>query len=354
VSARIVPGRALAEDQMQRWSELQLSQESVASPFFRPEFTHAVAMVRPDVYVAVLERPDRVVGFLPYQRKRLGIGRPVGGLLSDYHGAVAEPELEWDPASVVRACGLKAWDFNHLVTSQPAFACFHDGYSASPYLDLSHGFEAYRRCRSAARSREIPNIQRKARKCEREVGTLRFTAHNTDLQLLHQVLRWKSTQYRQTGVPDIFTSRWTGELLERILATDSENFAGMLSTLHAGEHLVAAHMGMRSRDVWHWWFPAYDPRFARWSPGLILLLEMARCADGLGLRLIDLGKGDESYKARLTSDAVPLAEGSVTVSRVVGGARRLYRELKGGVRRTPLAGPAEAVQRSLRHRRRIT
>ena len=32
---------------------------------------------------------------------------------------------------------------------------------------------------------------------------------------------------------------------------------------NGGERLVAAHLGMRSRTVWHYWFPAYDPAFAK-------------------------------------------------------------------------------------------
>ena len=37
------------------------------NPFFRPEFTQAVAAVRDDVEVAVLEIQQQPVGFFPYQ-----------------------------------------------------------------------------------------------------------------------------------------------------------------------------------------------------------------------------------------------------------------------------------------------
>ena len=75
--------------------------------------------------------------------------------------------------------------------------------------------------------------------------------------------------------------------------------------------LIAAHMGMRSHSIWHYWFPAYNPRFSKYSPGLILLLKMAESAASLGLSRIDLGRGDEQYKSRLASGVITVSRGSV-------------------------------------------
>ena len=103
-------------------------------------------------------------------------------------------------------------------------------------------------------------------------------------------------------------------------------FAGMLSLLYAGKRLVAGHFGMRGRFAWHYWFPAYDPEMAKYSPGLILLLKMAEHAPSLGVRTIDLGLGMSLYKQRLMNASVPLAGGSVELSP--------WRSLKGYGRRT--------------------
>jgi CelD/BcsL family acetyltransferase involved in cellulose biosynthesis len=69
-------------------------------------------------------------------------------------------------------------------------------------------------------------------------------------------------------------------------------------------------VALRSRSVWHWWYPAYEPRFARWSPGLLLDLEMAAAAGSLGLRRVDLGRASP-HKARLADAARPAARGEV-------------------------------------------
>jgi CelD/BcsL family acetyltransferase involved in cellulose biosynthesis len=80
---------------------------------------------------------------------------------------------------------------------------------------------------------------------------------------------------------------------------------------------------MRSREVLHWWFPAYAPRFAPYSPGILLLLRIARAAAAAGIRAIDLGKGDSRYKSSLMNCTAPLAEGCVDASRLFAAARAL-------------------------------
>ncbi len=106
----------------------------------------------------------------------------------------------------------------------------------------------------------------------------------------------------------------------------------MLSLLYAGDQLVAGHLGMRSKRIWHYWFPAYDRRYAKYSPGLLLLLKMAQAAEDLGLEAIDIGTGLSLYKRRLMNASTAVAEGSVErpscVKALRGARRRLGRWLK--------------------------
>jgi CelD/BcsL family acetyltransferase involved in cellulose biosynthesis len=111
----------------------------------------------------------------------------------------------------------------------------------------------------------------------------------------------------------------------------------VLSTLHAGDRLAAAHFGMRSATVWHWWFPVYDPDLSKYSPGILLLLEMAREARGLGIRVIDFGKGDAEYKERLKTGDLALAEGTVETGRVAARLRRMVGAAVARLDRAPAA-----------------
>jgi CelD/BcsL family acetyltransferase involved in cellulose biosynthesis len=124
----------------------------------------------------------------------------------------------------------------------------------------------------------------------------------------------------------------------------------MLSLLYAGERLVAGHFGMRGQSVWHYWFPAYDPKMAKYSPGLILLLKMAEHAPSLGVRTIDLGKGMSLYKQRLMNASVPLASGRVE-SPWRSIRRQMRRNLRSLVANSPLGKPVRDALNSLRELR---
>jgi CelD/BcsL family acetyltransferase involved in cellulose biosynthesis len=171
--------------------------------------------------------------------------------------------------------------------------------------------------------------------------------------VLEQLLAWKTDQYRQNGWRDLFSIPWVRKTIEGIHSTQSADFAGMLSVLYAGDRMVAAHFGMRSATVWHYWFPTYDPVYSKYSPGVILLLKMAEVAPAMGIHTIDLGCGEHSYKGRLMNGFVPTARGSVELPCLTTAARRV-REAPQRVRRwlgtTPLGGLARRVRNRVRRR----
>lgn len=344
----VVRAKELSSEESSLWGRIQQANADLASPYFCPEFTMVVGSVRNDVYVGMIEDSGRVVGFFPFQRAWTGTGRPVGGPLSDCQGVVIAPDADWDALDLIRGCRLRVWNFDHLLDSQKAFEPYHVGHAESPVMDLSKGFEAYRIGRPGAGSKRMGGLDALVSKLERDAGEVRFEAEVGDVAVLRTLLHWKSEQYRRSKGVDILGFRWIVQLLERIHATKNVGFAGVLSALYAGERIAAAHLGMRSQHVWHYWFPSYDRQFAKYSPGLILLTRMAEIAPSLGIRTIDLGKGDQDYKRRLMSRAVPLAAGRVEVSPLISALRRARLWGRKSVLGTPLEGAARIPARLLR------
>jgi CelD/BcsL family acetyltransferase involved in cellulose biosynthesis len=317
----------------------------LTSPYFSVHFTLAVASVRDDVRVVVMEDDSQVVGYFPFQHGRLGWGRPVGGPFSDQHGVIAAPDADFDVRALLRAARLTSWEFDHLLAVQAPFAPFETTRTTSPILDLTDGFDAYARARQEAGSQRIKQIERKARKFEREVGPLSWAPHSSSLKELDRVFSVKSEQCRTANIPDVFGSPWSRELVRTILETNERELTGCLSTLYVGEELVAAHAGMRSDRSWHWWFPVYDQRYAKYSPGLILLLEVAREASRLGLDHVDLGKGDDFYKQSFKNAEIELSEGCATRPSLGNVARSAREQAETMLRRSHLADPVRSELR---------
>src|SRR5437879_3767387 len=139
----VIPGRSVAATLARSWTELQLANPELGSPYFTPEFTQAVAAVRDDVEVAFIEDGTGPVAVFPFQRVGGSLGIPVVGILSDFQGLICRPGFSCDPRELLRGCGLTAWDFDHLLASQTCFAPFHQGHEPSPLIDISKGYEAY-------------------------------------------------------------------------------------------------------------------------------------------------------------------------------------------------------------------
>ena len=346
MKVEIISSESIGPSDVARWIELQ-QRPLYRSPFFRPEFALAMGSLR-EVRVAVIEDAGSIVGFFPFEAGPRRAGRPVAWPRSNYHGPVLDEHAELDPRQLVRACRLATWTFDHLPATLAGFEPYSFGQGRSPYLDVSDGFEPYFASRPKHSEVRV-TLGRIARKLEREVGPVSVVAESDATELLGRLVQWKRLQYAETGVRDVFADARSRELLERIHAVRGAEFAGTLSVLYAGDVLAALQFGLRSARVWHSWFPAYNRDLAKYSPGLMLQLELARAAAPLGIIEIDLGKGEARYKLALATGSHDLLEGCVGARAVSALPVRARSSARHALRR---AGVHRAVRRALHGVRR--
>ncbi len=344
----VIHGRDVSAALAASWTKLQAANPDLASPYFCPEFTRAVAEVRDDVRVAIVRSGEGPTAILPFQRKRLGRAAPVGGPLSDFQAVITASNDGWSAPEIVRAAGITCLDFDHVLCAQTPFAEHTTATWESPVMDVSAGYDTYVAQVRAGGSKVFKKLGTLRRKFEREIAPLRFEAESTDRGALETLLRWKSEQCTRTGTVDIFEVEWTRALLGRLLDMRSDGFSGVFSCLWAGDDLLAAHFGMRSATRLHYWFPSYNQEFSPFSPGLLLLSEIARFAAEHGVTTIDLGKGDAPYKERVQTGAVTIGGGSVELPSITVCARRVYQQTEDWVRRSPVAAPLRVPGRAIR------
>ncbi len=296
---------------------------SLASPFLCPEFAIAVGNFRPGARVAVLADGPAIVGFFPFERRRLRIGVPIGAGMTDCQGLIHSPGLEWDVRELLRACNMSVWQFDHLVEGQRPFEPYAVTVAPSPAIDLTDGFAAYQRKLRIKSSKFCREMARKARKLERDTGEVRFVVDSRDSAGLDALMSWKSDQFRRTGWINIFDRSWIVNLVDCIFNTHNDRFGGVLSLMYAGEILVSAQLDIRFDHLVAGWFMGYDRRFSRQSPGLIHTLRKAEETAPLGVRMIDMGKGAEPYKEELKNHELFVAEGMVARGTPLAVAHRV-------------------------------
>ena len=333
---RVYPIERLPAGLLQAWSDLQLSSADCDSPYFRPEFHQLAAAVGRPVHVGVMEQADRPVGFFPFETGAFRTASPVGLRLSDFHGALVAPGIEWSGAQLLRGCGVRRFRFDHLPTNQVALLGERYATAPSPLIDLGGGFESYLEALRARGEKEFQRTLKKRDKLERELGEVRFTLHETTEEAIHACLAWKAAQYERTGAVNVFKFPWVVDLLKRIAMCDESHFKGAVSTLRVRGELVAVHIGMRTNSVLHHWFPAHNPDHAcnKYSPGLQLLAAMIEDFAACGIRRIDFGKGDFPYKRSFGTGATDVAEGvcgDTAMGRVI---HRSLRDTRSWLRKT--------------------
>jgi CelD/BcsL family acetyltransferase involved in cellulose biosynthesis len=326
VKIRVIKAAELTATMQAAWNRILSENGELASPFFSPAYTRAVAEFVPATEIGVMEMDGKPVAFLPFERCGHQIAKRMR--LSDYEGFVAPKGLHLDPQAFIKGCGLAAWDFNHLLAEQSALKPFHRELTASPIIDLAQGFDAYlEERRQSGRWDLIKRCNQMVRKIEREVGELRFEIHVDDKAILETVLNWRKAKYGEAQPFELLTG-----VLGKLMNEQSEFLKGTLSVLYAKDEVIAAHFGLRSPTAWHLWFPAYNPKFEKSSPGLVLIFKMAEQIAKSGTQIIDFGKGDRDYKTRFMNGSIPLAEGSVEVSLVLSFARTLKKGAKSWLR----------------------
>jgi CelD/BcsL family acetyltransferase involved in cellulose biosynthesis len=297
------------------WERMQAADPALANPFLSPHWPRACAEVDgPDrKFGRVLVLRDAAgepVGFTSARLSR-GTARAVGAPMCDYQGVVSQPGVAVEPRALVRALGAARYDFTHFLADQAAFAPFMRGRTDSQIVDISRGYEAYAAEKRAGGHDILKDTAKKARKFEREVGEIVFTAQSDSTADFDALIDWKRKQYRATRQTDIFDAGWPLELLRNLHARQDANFRGALFTLHVGGKLAAANYALVGGGAIYCWFIAHDADFGKYSPGVILIDRILQWGSAQGMRELDFGPGDYRFKLQLANATREIAHGFV-------------------------------------------
>jgi CelD/BcsL family acetyltransferase involved in cellulose biosynthesis len=345
--SRVVGFDQLSTRERDAWHRLRAANPLLDSPYFHPGFAEAVHATGREVRVAVAEdRSGAVAALLPCHRVG-SVLRPAGWPGADFQAPILAPATRLAPLGLLSG-GARAFEFDHLVEVCPDFEPWIESRRPSPFVDVTGGLDGYLGRASRSGKDNMGQARRRTGKAEREHGTVRFVADDADAVLLDRVVELKRGQYAATGARDYFAEPDRAALLHRLLRTRGSSFGGLLSTVHAGPHLIAAHFGLRAGSVLHWWFPVYDPAFAHLAPGWILLRELVQAAPELGVTRIDLGRGDDEYKRRAKTGETLVAQGLVTRNTIRGSLRRTRLKAVAGAKASPLGPGLRSVARRVR------
>lgn len=331
---RLVSFDALTESDLAGWQEIRAGDARWDSPYFSASYVAAVHAGRP---VSVLMGD----GFVWPLHKSGSTARPAGSPGADFQGPLLAPGVRFSPKALLKAAGVKSLTFDHLTDEYVDLEPWIEERRPSPFMDVTGGLDGYVKRAAKSGRDKMSEARRLTNKATRDLGAVEFVAASTEH--LDQVIALKREQYASTGARDHFSDPVQQELLYRLL----DSGLGLFSTVHAGPHLLAAHFGIRSGDVLHWWFPVFDKKFGPLSPGWILLREVVMAAPELGISRIDLGRGEDDYKRRAMTGSSTVCIGAVT-SGLQTTARRVGKGAIRAAKASPIAPQLRALARKFR------
>ena len=307
ITTRTITPEQLSHNEFRDWERIVRHNPALSSPFFQPGFTQAVGRVRTDVRIIVAEADGVPIAFLPFQYGDNGEAVAIGASFNDFQGIASESHAHYSVNDVLKKAGINRMFCPKLLDWQGGFESFAVAEDVSPYIDLSAGYAAWQSRMRKNKSSQLKELARKERKLLRTHGAVRFEYHTNSREVLRQLIDWKRNQYLRTNEKDALALQWTNELLYDLLATSqSSGLEPALSAMYAGDTLIAANYGLSAPGVYHSWLPSYNPEFAVYSPGKLLLLRILSELPERGIHRFDFGKGDERYKFTFATDVQPI------------------------------------------------
>jgi len=166
------------------------------------------------------------------------------------------------------------------------------GLGVAPFLrfDEFASWEDLRRRVSQRRSTLAADSRRMLRRLEREIGPVSFTFNEWSHDAVDACIEWKSAQF--PGVRQVFRDSRHREFLCRL------HDAGVVqvSSIRAGDYLLAVNVGLDHERRSYYLLPSYDPEHRKHAPGRLLMEYLIEETFSRGYAEFDLLMGAEEYK----------------------------------------------------------
>lgn len=188
-----------------------------------------------------------------------------------------------------------------------------EGRSTCPVLSFAELADPGREVRLRTKKSDAPRMRRRLT----ERGTVEIDLHTPVEKGFDELLdvydrRWADRDWEQ----GLFSSDSLREFAREAAASMAEQGVVWLSTLRLDGRPIAACLGYRVGDAYLYHKPAFDPVYAKFGPGHILLSEVVAACLASGVTEFNLGRGEGGYKSRWATTTHDVVSFSLAPARV--------------------------------------
>jgi CelD/BcsL family acetyltransferase involved in cellulose biosynthesis len=247
-------------------------------------------------YCDFLTKPNRRSEFLNAALEQIATLQPDGLVLGN---------LPSDSATVpaLRAAGEKNGFYLFL---RPAYVCAQ--------VDLGTS-EQRRQLKTVVSRKQM--LQRKLRALESagKIGCVHLRSWAVIQPALRAFADAHATRFQAAGRLSSLATPERRRFLEELARRFDDTGIVCLSAMMLNDQPIAWNFGFRFQGSWFWYQPTFDSHWEQYSPGYCLLARIViEACDDEEIDVVDLGLGDEGYKARFANSARQTLHATLTRS----------------------------------------
>lgn len=289
----------------------QLADRLGSPPFLRPGWFSVwwQAFGTGELELIVLRRNGQLAGVLPLERRR-GVLRGLANYHSPGFGAITEDRLalgalcERAAVRARRRLSLALIDTTGPFMAEAAAAAALTGrrvltrpMQRTPEIEIAGDWEAYLAGLAGGFRKELRRLRRRLE----ELGSVDFEVSDghTDLDgRLGELFTVEATGWKAELGTAIASRPETHRFYQELARWASRRGALRLLVLRLDGEAIAFDYALEAEGVRYMLKGGFDPRYARVSPGILLLQDGLRHAFESGVARVELGGGADSYKLR--------------------------------------------------------
>jgi CelD/BcsL family acetyltransferase involved in cellulose biosynthesis/3-hydroxyisobutyrate dehydrogenase-like beta-hydroxyacid dehydrogenase len=290
-----------------------LAERLRATPFLRPDWFAAWsrAFTNGELELLAARRGRELCGVLPVHKDGRGV-RSASNWHSPLFGALAENQdvrralvqhlFTSDPRRVTLAfLGSETDDLGQCrqAAAEAGYRILTRVLQRSPYVAIDRGWDDFEQ----QRGRSVRDLPRRLRRLEKEGRVEIEVADGTERfdELLAEGLAVEPSGWKANRGSAIVSSLDTRNFYTEVARWAAERGWLRMMFLRLDGRALAFQYNLMQHGVWYYIKGGYDPAYARFSPGRLLIRAAIEHAFSLGLDSYEFLGGDEPFKLEWTT-----------------------------------------------------
>lgn len=303
----------LPHEDWEVWRDYHAVRRDGAGMSESPDFLVPLAQTVGNCRAVRIRQGSEIIGYIPvYQPFGPSFAFPIP--MCDYQAVAHFKGARLDYRHILQRAGICRWKYENITDGQGLSEISRrSDRRPIPMIRMAGSFAEYLYDR-ARNGSTYHSILPMSRRLARDIGEVTLKRASSSEEFVDRLLSFKIARQPAAKPFDPFVRK----ALLRFADHENGDIRGIPHMLVAGDEVLALSLSLEAGDQAYYWFCSYDPRFARYSPGSVLLMKIIEELHARKFNACDLGPGGEPWKERFATGHRTACIGHVYSYEVLG------------------------------------